>query len=248
MANPDETLIVRPKELFEHAILPQNKDQIAQLFDDPKGSLELLTGYLMLDKQSLRIKIGHFAQSVLQGNAQEQINREIKEQREKGKIRDFTEDERGTTSWAELMKEIDDNMPDSDKLEAMKVFFIEVNKTNATDEERMLNYQIFKIAKNLDSGKLLILKAAYAVRGEVGTGEWTIPRWAEVIAKKLGHGLTALVLKDESALMELGLISPHRDMSAGLPNQRAEVSNGRLTDLGFKLCQTIQNYQAAIRT
>ena len=118
----------------------------------------MITGVLALDKQGLRIKIGHLAQSVLQGNAQEQINREIKELRDKGKIRDFTEDERGTTTWAELMKEVDDGMPDTDKLEAMKVFFIEVNKINATDEQRMLNYQLFKIAKSLDSGKLLILE------------------------------------------------------------------------------------------
>ena len=243
MAPPDETRIVRSKNLFEHTILPQNKDQIAQLFDDPRGVLEVLTGLLTIDKQGLRIKIGHFAQSILQGNAEEQINREIKELREKGKIRDFTEDERGTTTWAELMKEIDDGIPDTDKLEAMKIFFVEVNRVNATDAKRMLNYQLFRIAKSLDSGKLLILRAAYAIKGEVGSGEWTIQRWADAVAKKLGHGLTALVLKDESALMELGLISPHRDATVGLANQVARVDNGRLTDLGIKLCETIQNYQ-----
>ncbi|HLZ43837.1 MAG TPA: hypothetical protein VKQ11_22930 [Candidatus Sulfotelmatobacter sp.] len=244
MALPDETRIIRSKKLFEQTILPENRDQIAQLFDDPKRVLELITGMLAVDKQSLRIKIGHFAQSILQGNAQQQINREIKELREKGKIRDFTEDERGTTTWAELMKEIDDGIPDTDKLAAMKIFFIEINRVNATDESRMLNYQLFKIAKNLDSGKLLILKAAYAIKGDVGTGEWGIQRWATAVAKKLGHGLTALVLKDESTLMELGLISPHRDRTVGLPNQIAQVDNGRLTDLGIKLCETIQNYQA----
>jgi hypothetical protein len=157
MVPPDETRIIRSSKLFEHAILPENKEQIAQLFDDPKGVLELITGFLAVDKQGWRIKIGHFAQSVLQGNAQKQINREIKELRNQGKIRDFTEDELGTTTWAELMKEIDDGMPDTDKLEAMKIFFIEVNRTNATDEQRMLNYQLFKIARGLDSGKLLIL-------------------------------------------------------------------------------------------
>ena len=124
---------------------------------------------------------------MLQGNAQEQINREIKELREKGRIRDFTEDERGTTTWAELMKEIDDGIPDTDKLEAMKIFFIEVNAVNATDEERMLNYQLFRIAKSLDSGKLLVLRAAYAMKDEVGgAGEWGIYRWAEAVSKKLG--------------------------------------------------------------
>jgi hypothetical protein len=245
MAPPDETRIIRSRNLFEHAILPQNKDQIAQLFDDPKGFLELITGLLGLDKQGLRIKIGHFAQSLLQGNAQEQINREIKELREKGKVRDFTEDERGTTTWAELMKEIDDGMPDPDKLEAMKIFFIEVNRINATDEERMLNYQLFKIAKSLDSGKLLILRAAYAIK-DVGKGEWTIHRWAEAVANQIGHGLTALVLKDESVLMALGLISPHRDATVGREYQRTLVDNGRLTDLGVRLCQTIQAYQAEI--
>lgn len=244
MGTPDETRIIRPTNLFEHAILPQNKDQIAQLFDDPKGFLELITGLLSLDKQGLRIKMGYFAQSILQGNAQQQINREIKELREKGKTRDFTEDELGTTTWAELMKEIDDGMPDTDKLEAMKIFFIEVNRINATDEDRMLNYQLFKIAKSLDSGKLLILKAAYAMKDQVGSaGEWGIQRWAEAVAKKMGHGLTALVLKDEPALMDLGLLSLYNDGTASRSNQRASIINARLTDLGIKLCETIQNYQ-----
>ena len=248
MAQPDETRIVRSKNLFVHIILRQNKDQIAQLFDDPGAVLELLTGLLKIDKQGLRIKIGHFAQSILQGNAADQINREVKELREEGKIRDFTEDERGTTTWAELMKEIDDGIPDTDKLEAMKIFFIEVNRVNSTDEKRMLNYQLFRIAKSMDSGKLLILRAAYAMMGEVGTGEWTIQRWADAVAKKLGHGLTGLVLKDESALMELGLITLHRDVTVGPPNTAARIDNGRLTDLGIKLCETIQNYQDRIES
>lgn len=248
MAPPDETRIVRSKNLFEHAILPQNKDQIAQLFDDPRSFLELITGFLTLDKQGVRIKIGHFAQSVLQGNAQEQINQEIKELREKGKIRDFTEDERGITTWAELMKEIDDGMPDTDKLEAMKIFFIEVNRINATDEKRMLNYQLFRIGKSLDSGKLLILRAAYAMRNDVGGGDWTIQRWAEAVAKKIGHGLAALVLKDESSLMALGLIAPYRDATVGRRNQVTSADNGRLTDLGLKLCETIEKYQAGIES
>ena len=107
----------------------------------------------------------------------------------------------------------------------------------------MLNYQLFRIAKSLDSGKLLILRASYAMKGDLGSGEWTIERWAGAVAQKLGHGLTALVLKDESALMELGLISPRRDVT---PNRVARVDNGRLTDLGIKLCETIENYQDRI--
>ena len=88
----------------------------------------------------------------------------------------------------------------------MKIFFIEGNRVNATDEERMLNYQLFRIAKGLDSGKLLIMRAAYAIRDEIGNGERPIQSWAEAVATKLGHGLSALVLEDESPLMELGLI------------------------------------------
>ena len=61
MVPQDETRIIRSRNLFEHAILPQNKDQIAQLFEDPKCLFEVITGVLALDKQGLRIKIGHLA-------------------------------------------------------------------------------------------------------------------------------------------------------------------------------------------
>jgi len=81
---------------------------------------------------------------------------------------------------------------------------------------------------------------------EVGRGDWEIRRWGDAIAKKIEHGISALVLKDESALMELGLISPHRDITVGPAKQVASINNARITDLGIRLCETIQSYQATV--
>jgi hypothetical protein len=81
------------------------------------------------------------------------------------------------------------------------------------------------------------------MKDETGGGVWQIERWAAAVASKLGHGLTALILKDEAALMELGLISPHQSATVGLERQSASVNNGRLTDLGLKVYWTIESYQ-----
>jgi hypothetical protein len=96
---------------------------------------------------------GRVVQGALSGQLFQQVNREIKELRDKGRIPDDFADEKkykyGFRSRAELMKIIDQDPPDADRLEALKAMFYGVNKINATDAERMLSYRLFQIAKGL---------------------------------------------------------------------------------------------------
>ena len=49
------------------------------------------------------------------------------------------------------MKSLDDGDIEKEKLDAMKALFCQANQPSATDEQRIAAYQIFKIAKSLDS-------------------------------------------------------------------------------------------------
>lgn len=87
---------------------------------------------------------------MLKGKLLQEVCREIKELRDKGKIPDdFAEKKYGFKSWVELLKTVDEEAPDVDKLEALKAMFYSVNKVNVQDREQVFNYQLFQIAKRL---------------------------------------------------------------------------------------------------
>ena len=60
------------------------------------------------------------------------------------------------------------------------------------------------------------------------------------MANKCGHGLSALVEQTERKLAQYGLISPIV-MSGNLETFKDE--NARLTDLGLRFCENVQNYE-----
>ena len=131
--------------------------------------------------------------------------------------------------------------------------FFAVNNVGIQDAQRILNYQLFQIAKNLTSGELLLLKALEtAYRNGVFPGHderMNLDLWTMKVAGHMGHGLTFLVLRDSHALEQQGLINtkevePTMRTAPGGSGQYAVNSrNARLTDLGFKFCENIRNYQ-----
>jgi len=140
-----------------------------------------------------------------------------------------------------LLRIIDDETPDQEKLDAVKAMFYAVNKVEIADAERILNYQLFQISKRLSSGQLLLLKVVYE---SYKAGEFPTPSnrllvtgWAEKIAVRLGHKLSYLVLKDEPALVEQGLIEPRIDADLWIMTRDA-----RITDLGIHFCKNIESY------
>ena len=94
-------------------------------------------------------KRGTTRQGALKAKLFEQLSREIKDLRDKGKIPDdFAEERNGFQSWVELMTIIDEESPDPERLAALKAMFYAVNKVNAEDSERILAYQLFQSRRN----------------------------------------------------------------------------------------------------
>ncbi len=158
---------------------------------------------------------------------------------------DFSGRASGYQSWVELLQEIDSNPVDADRLKAMKAMLLAANDINSTDAESILAYQLFQIAKRLVSGELLLLRAIYR---SYESGGWkrdyqsgNASNWRVMIADKAGHGLSALVERNERALVEQGLITPIV-MSGNLAQIRED--NARLSDLGIRFCANIKSYEA----
>jgi len=178
--------------------------------------------------------------------------KEIYAWRKAGRIPDdFSGRPAGYQTWVDLLKEIDSNPVDGERLKAMKAMFLAANQTNATDGQSILAYQLFQIAKTLTSGELLLLKAVFEAYGDsvfgAPTQRVTLDGWAQTMASRLGHGLFTLVIRDSIALEQNGLLNA-RVAVGPAPHQTNEnwvlPVNARITDLGMKFCENIRNYEA----
>jgi len=249
----DESIVLKPRSLFEDAILTQNSNALAEFMDQPLPAIaEVITGALAAGPKAWMVQTGHLVQGILKGKLLKQIGREIKELREKGRIPDDFADEKkhryGFKSWVELLTIIDQETPDADRLEALKAMFYGVNKVNATDAEQIVNYLLFQTAKRLNSGELLLLKVCFdrfkANNYNSNLGATLRLRdWANMTAHALGHGLASLVLRDEKRLIEEGLLSERENSpDVGIDRQVVSEASARVTDLGIRFCNQIQAY------
>jgi hypothetical protein len=161
MPAEEESLVLKPREPLRDILLPENTDELAKFMEQPLTAIaEVVTGALAIGPTNWGPMAGHAVQAILKGKLYQQVSREIKELRDKGKIPDDFADEKknkyGFKSWVDLLKAIDDDPPDSDLLDALMAMFYGANKINATDGEKILCYQLFHIAKRLNSRELLL--------------------------------------------------------------------------------------------
>lgn len=231
--------------------MPRDYSDIVQLLDPEvlgKSSFtyiaELMTGYLAVGNTGMLVAGGRLAQALLRGRLFQQFGAEFNKLRDAGKIPDdFGEKKYGPKTWEEIIRIIDEETPDADRLDALKAMFYEVNKKNATDGERIAAYHLWQIAKGLSSGEILLLKTAYEQRNTYPANRSGYNDWEFLMAQSIGHKITKLIGLHEKKLTEMGLFSErfHGDLSGIRPE------NARLTDLGIKVCENIKNYQLVLQ-
>jgi len=250
-----ESIVVKPREFSADLLLPENADELAKFMDEPLSAIaEAITGAMASGPRSWMVMGGHVVQAMLKGRLFQQVSQEIKDLRDKGKIpADFAEKKYGFKSWVELLKVIDDEAPDEDRLEALKAMFYSVNKVNLTDREQVFNYQLFQIAKRLTSGEVLLLDAVYKVyasnQWSASPGTLLLRVWATSVASQAGHGSADIVMRDQRALEKEGLITARVGIeSPDLVQEEQSVvaQNARITPLGIKFHENIKNYRTDV--
>src|SRR5579864_938402 len=91
----DESIVLKPRRMFEDAILTQNSNALAEFMDQPLPAIaEVITGALATGPKAWMVQTGHLVQGILKGKLLTQVGREIKELREKGRIPDNFADEK----------------------------------------------------------------------------------------------------------------------------------------------------------
>jgi hypothetical protein len=242
----EESFIVKYRDLAT-IVRTQDATALEEFLDQPLQAIaETITGVLASgNSRALYPIAGRLVQGALKGKLFQQVSREINKLRETGRIdSNFAEEKTGYQSWVELMSIIDSELPDEDKLEALKAMFFSVNKVNAKDADKIIAYQLFQIAKRLNSAELMVLKATFETYRDQSFGPESrriYSIWESKVAEKLGSPLLGLVQLGEEALIKNGLLTPR----LADPNL-IETRNARLTDLGIKFCHNIHEYQLEI--
>ena len=240
----DESIVLKPPELFSDAVLTQNADELAKFMDQPLTAIaEAITGALAVEPKAWMTMTGRIVQGILKAKLFQQVGRELNHLRDAGKIPDDFADEKhkyGFKSWVELLSIIDEEAPDADRLEALKAMFYAVNKLDASDGERVAAYQLFQIAKKLTSGQLVYLKACYEIYkpGQyANSGNVPERQWFEIVGKQVGHTIFGLLNVDDAALADLELLTRRYRDSGGVNSK-----NARLSDLGISFCRNVETY------
>ena len=243
----DESIVIKPREFSVDLLLPENNSELAKFMDEPLTAIaETITGAMAAGPKTWMMMGGRIVQSMFKAKLFQQVSEEIKGLRDVGAIpKDYADESKyryGAKTWVELMSIIDNEAPDADHLDALKAMFYGVNKISASDGERIVNYQLFQIAKKLTSAQVLYLRASYELfkAKDFTAGQSEDSRkWLRKVGVKLGHQVIGLLDKDDLALIEHGLLTARYapDKSGILQN------DAHLSDLGLKFCEVIQEYQ-----
>src|SRR3989344_7070425 len=189
----------------------------------------------------------------LQGLATRGISRLLEDYRQKkdaGKVKTegFITD-KPVASFVDLLKFIGQDIPDEERLKALKSIFFYGIRTEATEQDEILAYEFLQTAKRLSGTEILILRANYEIaKGKVAQGITSDAlsnakdhrsTWRVVVARQMGYeGMEAMVIEYEPNLESLGLISPRHEMDR-LQGQFEMTQNLRLTGMGVKFCEFI---------
>ena len=77
-------------------------------------------------------------------------------------------------------------------------------------------------------------------------GNISAAKWAETIARHMGHQLVDMVLRDQRRLTDEGLLAPSLSPITAAPiDTQYSSQNGRITQLGVRFCEAIRNYHMA---
>ncbi len=226
------------------------KQGLEKFISQPIAAIaEFMTGFLASSKNDYILSAGKLFQAGIKGCLFQQLGEELKEYVRKGEIKkNYLETDFNRSSFKQLLEFIDSETPDEVRFKAMKsIFFYSIQKQLDSTGETIC-YLLMNLCKNLSSGEILILKAAYEIANgknipELQNVDFTsnsVQNWLNNVAKQAGLEYSQLAEIYEEGLMKKRLIGGRRYQD------KSGITAGpkyRLTDLGVKLCEIMEEYE-----
>ncbi|MBI2029941.1 hypothetical protein HYT02_05985 [Candidatus Gottesmanbacteria bacterium] len=225
-------------------VIPTDIKELVKLLEKPTIVIaEVLTGILSYGLTEYKLVTGRLIQSIIKKNLLTQLGRELDDLKVKGKIKeDYFATHLEQASLYELLKFIDEVIPDEERFKAMKSIFFTTISIDADEIKQQIGYQLLQVVKNLQSMDLLVLKVCYEIyqKGDVrSTQIKSSGEWVNLVSDKIGYGLPQLVDQADERLVRLGLLSTRTF------GDKSGVRAGRefrLTPLGITVCEYITNF------
>jgi hypothetical protein len=218
---------------------------LAEFIKQPEKILGFITGVLSSDRRDWVLSAGRLVQASIKWRLISQLGKEVKEYIDKGKIKeDYLEDHRNCQALHDILKFIDESVPDENRFKAIKALFLKSILSNTTESDKILSFQLMQISERLESGDLLVVKANYDLvnhRNSTGINnidlnDTVADTWFKILSRQIGHNIPSLVELHEQNLMSLKLISQRVNVDK---SGFAQTKYYRLTELGYKFCEFV---------
>jgi len=212
---------------------PQDK-ALTPLVNTLQALTEGLTGIASSDRKDLFLSIGYLLQRLRGQSFLKAFDAEWQRLREKGRIRDdYSQTEQCQACLQELLDCLDRDSPDKIRFDFIKRVFLAAAQEKQSDRDSVLPQQYMRLARQLSSGDILVISAAYELSKYPAERTNSAREWLNKIAKQSGLEHSNLVEIYEKALMEKYLLTGR------LLSDRSEVDTEhyRLTPLAVGLCE-----------
>lgn len=204
-----------------------------------------VVGEMIAQGASGNIRAGsRIVQAFIQGRGLKQVENELVEMRNKGILSELSDPKVADLVW-EMWRFIDEDVPDEERVEAMKNLFKRGINVKTDEKERAEIYQLMHICRQLNSMEIMVLKTCDELRlvtpktNEERERAWPnyVEAWATKVHEKLGFGEFEMVMLAEENLMRLKLITPRGGHDSDRVTSQTTL---RLTNLGLRLCKYIK--------
>lgn len=215
----------------------------------------MITGVLSSETKDWKLSAGKLVQATIKGNLLTQLGRELKKYGKEGKIKeDYFATHKTRASLYELLKFLDEEVPDEELFRAIKSIFFSGISIKATEQDEALSYEFLQTAKQLSGTEILILKANFDIAEgrasddvEIRLRQLSLPymrsSWRQIISVQMRYGeFDSVVSKYEINLEMSGLIS-RRQEDNRFSSDFEPTKKFRLTEFGYKFCQFMTNYK-----
>ncbi len=226
----------KPKNLTKIA----EEEGLVALLKEACYSLDsIATGAVGTGRQDIYMIPGRLVQGVRNKTFIKQLGEEFENLKEKGRIKkDYIHTEQGMACLQELLAALEEPPVNEVRFEALKAIFLTACTEDFSNSEDVLPQLLLNVARNLDSGELVLLASMYSIKLKATKDDAHIKSkrlddWYSLIITRSSLSSKSLVQLYEEKLIAKKLI----DGPNGSLRQIVYHENSRLTDLGLKLCE-----------
>lgn len=176
------------------------------------------------------------------------LQEEYTQMEENGLIKeDYYDTEQCKTGIMELLDAIENDLIDETIFDAMKKVFLVTSSEKVFDREDIEPLEFLRLCRKMSSGEILLLMANYNICKN--SDDWKresslqpISDWVTRITKESALKLHGLIFLHEQGLMDKHLLKER----SGASHVGIDKDSYRLTDLGFALCEYIEQYDSLL--